>query len=100
MNDDEYTYSEPSPGTTKISFKKLRRRTLNQSLNVQQNTFLDLGQIGNCTLCKLSIAALIIASFLVVQPKRITSFKQSESTDSLHSVVTDSLHNSFYRSDL
>jgi hypothetical protein len=59
---------------------------------LQQNAFINIKSIGNCTICKLSIAILIAASFFVVKPKTQYKYNDSISKDSLITSKPDTLH--------
>lgn len=68
------------------------KRHRKHKCDLRQNAFLNLNSIGNCTVCKLSIALLIAASFIIVKPQPQNSYKKNVPQDSLISSKTDTVH--------
>jgi hypothetical protein len=71
--------------------KVYTKRQSQQKSNTQQNAFLNLNSIGNCTVCKISIALLIAASFIIVKPQPQIKYKNDIIKDTLISSKSDTL---------
>ncbi len=63
----------------------------NQKLTTTEHSFINLISLGNCTICKLSLAALILLSFLVVNPQKPTNQGGLLPADTIKSTTKDTL---------
>lgn len=85
-----------------LNFKHKRRKT--KAINPQktigiQNSFINLTALGNCTACKLSIVALILFSFLVVNPQKTIPPDNSMPNDTTQIHEKDTIHYGGYIKD-
>lgn len=72
--------------------KVIVKRNHKSNATIKQNTFLNINSIGNCTICKISIALLIIVSFIVVKPQAQTKYPETIKGDTLVSFKPDTVH--------
>jgi|SRR6056297_168514 len=63
----------------------------NQSAMTKKNGFVNVISLVNCTICKVSLAALILLSFLVVNPQKPSKINHQPVQDSLKNVAKDTL---------
>ncbi len=62
-----------------------------QGKMTKQNGFINVISLVNCTICKVSLVALILLSFLVVNPQKPSNNSYQPLQDSLKNVARDTL---------
>ncbi|ALO15441.1 hypothetical protein L21SP5_01800 [Salinivirga cyanobacteriivorans] len=62
-----------------------------QDKMTKQNGFINVISLVNCTICKVSLVALILLSFLVVNPQKPAITNHKPIQDSLKNVAKDTI---------
>lgn len=83
LTSDEYRYYSRKTKKVKATTKPV----------MQRNTFIDIVNLSNCTVCKVSIVMLILLSFIVVRSQKQSTLQQTAPvTDSVKVAQGDTLH--------
>jgi hypothetical protein len=71
--------------------KVIVKRNHKSNATIKQNNFINLNSLGNCTMCKISIALLIVVSFIVVKPQPQIKYDDAVRNDTLITSKSDTL---------